>query len=68
MKLETYDDSAKRKIYKLEIDNFELYKVSFYSHDRLLFDECEKSDKISDKLLALEKVVRRIEESNGKNT
>jgi len=46
----------------LVIEGFELRSVRFTDFDRALFRECEDSESIADKLLALETVARRIEE------
>ena len=48
-------------IYRLSITHTEFAQVSFNDFDRLLIDECETSDRVSDKLLALEMIARRIE-------
>ena len=46
----------------LEIEGFELECAELKDFDRALFRECEKSNSIADKFLALETLVRRIEE------
>ena len=50
-------------IYKLNISDAEFVRAHFDNFDRLLIDECEISDRVSDKLLALETITRRIESS-----
>jgi len=50
--------------YNLTITDYNLTKVIFTDFDRVLLGECEKSNKISDKVLALEMITRRIEEAN----
>ncbi len=63
MKLEVTQDIANNEqIYTLTIPYFEWMKARIYPQDKLLFDECDKSDKLSDKILGLETLVRRIEE------
>lgn len=52
--------SGKRTIY-LEITDHDLMNISLDDHDQKLIHECEKSEKVSDKLLALELMVRNIE-------
>jgi hypothetical protein len=47
----------------LEIEGHEYSRAKLTAFDRLLLDDCEGSDKASDKLLALETIVRRIEEA-----
>ena len=61
-----YTDSLDRdeRVYKLTISNRDMMVVGFQPFDRLLLTECEESSKISDKLLALETIARRIEESS----
>lgn len=51
-----------RKIF-LELDLFDISMARLDKWDRHLLAECEKSNSIADKLLALECVVRRIEET-----
>ena len=55
------DVENQRTIYKLSISDAEFIQAIFYNSDRLLIDECEISDRVSDKLLALETITRRIE-------
>jgi hypothetical protein len=50
-----------RHEWRLIISQSELETVKLQTGDRMLFQECESSDRISDKLLALETLVRRIE-------
>ena len=51
------------RTYTLKLCMGELIAGTLYEFDRRLIAECEASDKVSDKLLALETIVRRIEES-----
>jgi len=53
------------RIYNLEITDDDLRLVNLLKVDELLIEECEKSEKISDKLLALETIARRIEEKTN---
>ena len=48
--------------YLLRISDAEFSSMLLSKFDRLLIDECDGSEKISDKLLALETIVRRIED------
>lgn len=50
------------RIYTLRISLSDFVLGTAYEFDRRLIAECEASDKISDKLLALETIVRRAEE------
>ncbi len=62
MKLACIKDVENRQtIYKLTISDAEFIRAFFDGFDRMLIDECEISDKVSDKLLALETITRRIE-------
>ena len=64
MKLTCIEDIENRQtIYNLSVSDAEFIRAYLDNFDRLLIDECEKSDKISDKLLALETITRRIESS-----
>lgn len=47
-----------------EYNGDDLRKINLSSLDHKLLEECEKSDKASDKLLALEMLFRRMEENN----
>lgn len=63
MKFQMQRDICADKIkVMLEIDGYEYMAAGLDHFDRLLIRECEGSDKTSDKLLALETIVRRIEE------
>ncbi|HYT46255.1 MAG TPA: hypothetical protein VEP90_28255 [Methylomirabilota bacterium] len=56
------------RIFKLKISEAEFINLlPLNPLDRLLFDECEKSDKASDKLLGLERVARLIEQGGSKS-
>lgn len=64
MELVYYTDKIKGvSHYNLTVPDGDLAKMKLHDFDRLLLVECEKSKKVSDKLLALETIVRRIEES-----
>ena len=52
--------------YILEIDRSDYADFFPTEFDDLLIQECNASEKISDKLLALETIVRRIEEHHNK--
>ena len=64
MKLSRWDDpETGAMIYKLKIEPLDI--ISAYpldNFDRLLIDDCEKSGCIADKILALEIIVRKIEQ------
>ena len=46
----------------------ELKGIPFSDSDHAIIDQCQKSDLIADKILALEMVIRKIEESqNGRD-
>lgn len=49
---------------RLAIEENEIARAQFNRFDELLISECEKSEKVSDKLLALETIVRKIEQAN----
>jgi hypothetical protein len=53
------------RIYKLRVTGAELMRCRLQHFDRLLIAECEASNKVSDKLLALETIARRIEEGSS---
>lgn len=50
----------------LEIEAGDMLNVELSQTDRALLRECEQSGSISDKLLALETITRRIEETYAK--
>lgn len=57
------DRNLRRKInLEIIILDEELVRVKETCFDRLLYEECHESDKLSDKLLALEHLTRLIEE------
>lgn len=72
MKLEMCkEDAGENTIYRLTISRLDLANVKFDELDRILMDECsaEKDDvTISDQLLALEMITRRVEQSSKKPT
>jgi hypothetical protein len=51
------------RTYTLRVSLSEIVPRTMYDFDRAVIRECEASGKVSDKLLALETIVRRIEES-----
>ncbi len=53
--------------YILRITDLVLEDVKLYFQDHQLIRECEKSKKISDKLLMLEMIVRRVEDQRQKH-
>lgn len=55
-----YDDKI---LVRIEIEGFEYTRAKFSPFDRMLIADCETSEKVSDKLLALETIARKIEES-----
>ena len=64
MKFEvTQDLGSLEQRYLITISYNEWVEAKFHSMDKTLFEECDKSEKVSDKLLGLETLVRRIEES-----
>jgi len=63
MKLEVTQDLEKREqIYVLTIPYDEWIRAKFHDFDGALFAECDSSNKVSDKLLGMETLARRIEE------
>lgn len=59
-----HEDAAQdKRTYTLTIQGGEWTRARLHAFDRLLIAECEASDKVSDKVLALETIARRIEES-----
>ena len=66
MELVSYKDDAKGIIhYHLKIADTDTVKMKLHPFDAALLSECERSDKVSDKILALETITRRIEEANN---
>lgn len=67
MNLEAFEDPiADRKIFKLTINGGELTRMTLTPLDKLLIEDCIGDNRsVADKLLALETIARRIEESNG---
>ena len=55
------DEKNQQAIYSLSISDAEYIRPHFDSFDRLLINECETSNKVSDKLLALEMIARKVE-------
>lgn len=63
MKFIMQDDIANdERIYTLRIRMGEMVCAPLNRFDKLLLADCEGSNKVSDKLLALETIARRIEE------
>ena len=63
MKLDiTKDIEDQKTTYVLTIEKQDMITAKFTKRDRQLFEICDKSDKISDKLLALEMIAMKIEE------
>ena len=63
MKSNMYHDiCADERVLELRISSMDLACPLITRWDKLLLEECEKSDLLSDKLLALEMIVRRNEE------
>jgi len=68
MKMEVTSDLDNMTIrYTITISGSDWAKAKFYPMDRVLLDECERSERLSDKLLGLETIVRRIEQTDTKN-
>jgi hypothetical protein len=64
MKFEYREDTIHlEKLFTIVVPFSDLLKAKLSIPDRLLFEECEKSKKISDKLLALEIIAERVESS-----
>lgn len=64
---ESYDLLTGEFTYTIKIERRELIHTTFYSFDRALFDDCNTENvTIADRLLALELIARRIEESELK--
>ena len=61
-----YNIETNTKKYIIEITNFDIVSLRLDKFDNQLLDECSKSEKISDTLLALETIARRIEEQQEK--
>ena len=65
MKLTAKRDEATRSITcTLTMTDMDRHRAKLQQWDWQLFDECEKSNKVSDKLLGLECWARRIEEGS----
>lgn len=63
MKLDIIKDIKSQKTtYTVTIEKQDMITAKFTKRDRDLFEICDKSNKISDKLLALELIAMRIEE------
>ena len=55
------DDEKGCNIYILIIPDSDFIRCKFFRHDWWLFNECEQSKRIADKLLALETIALRVE-------
>lgn len=58
------DPKNLRRVFVLEIHESELIRVPLTAADRLVLQDCESSDSVADKLLALELIARKIEQSS----
>lgn len=66
MKFEEHQvDMRGSRKYVLDLDDSELMPLNLDKFDRMLIRECGASNSIADKLLALECIVRKIEQSHG---
>ncbi len=63
---EEKSDVSGNKIFKLFVNKHDLIKAKICGLNMALIDERIKSNKISDKLLALEMIVRKIEDNYPK--
>lgn len=59
----TEDFESGERVYTLRIGSGEMVRANLRPFDRVLIADCEGSDKVSDKLLALETIARRVEEA-----
>ena len=67
MKLEYYEDIKTDEIrINIIIYPLDFFEIELDDFDRLLLRECDKSNKISDKLLALETIARKLEKASNK--
>lgn len=65
MKLERINHKDRDEVeFRLTITDLEMVKMKLHPFDRALIADCDSSDTISDKLLALETIARRIEEAS----
>jgi len=63
MKAKLYRDlKTNEQVYEIRIDSLDLSCPLLDSWDRKLIKECDESTTLSDKLLALETIIRRNEE------
>lgn len=66
MKLEYYEDIETNEIrINIIIYLSDFLEVELDNFDRFLLKECNKSNKISDKLLALETIARKLEKASN---
>ncbi len=61
------DDISGNVTVKVSFNRRELIPLKFDHFSYRLFEECSNSNKISDKLLALEYLARKLEEYHAKN-
>lgn len=59
----TEDLANGERTYTLKVNDYELLMATLERYDRMFIAECESSGRVSDKLLALETIARRIEEN-----
>ena len=68
MKIKSFHDAeTETNKYIIEVSLQEFASIKFDEFDWKLLDECSKSTKISDALLALETIARKIEEQIKKD-
>ena len=58
------EDESNEQVYQLRIPAHEQMTAKFHDFDRLLLADCDRSAKVSDTLLGLEVIARRIEEAS----
>lgn len=61
---EYHDFKTDEDVFELRFNTLDMVECPLDNFDRALLHECNKSKKVSDKLLALETIVRRLEESH----
>lgn len=65
MKFETSEHAdTKTRTFTLTIEEVDVMSVHLFDFDRAVMTECEASGSIADKLLGLELLARRVEESD----
>lgn len=69
MRLTFYEEVAKREIiFTVRIASTDFFDIDLDPLDMALIDECSKSNKISDKLLMLEMIARKVEATYARKT